>query len=89
MEQPNALMSFLPFIVMFAVFYFLLIAPQRKQQKAHQEMLSALQKGDRIVTNGGLKATVVKPGDDFITVKLNDNTIVELDRNFVARKLDA
>ena len=52
-------------------------------------MVDALAKGDVIVTNGGLKCTVVKSNDDFITVKLNDETLVELDKRFVARKLDA
>ncbi len=52
-------------------------------------MIDALAKGDKLVTNGGFKATVVKVAEgDFITVKLNDDTIVELDRNFVAKKID-
>ncbi|QKF70979.1 preprotein translocase subunit YajC [Campylobacter geochelonis] len=73
----------------FAIFYFLVIRPQQKQAKAHKEMLNALAKGDKLITNGGLKCTVVKPGEDFITVKLNDDVIVEIDRQFVAKKLDA
>ena len=88
MEQ-SVFGAFLPLIVLFAIFYFLLILPQQKQQKAHRAMLDALEKGDKIVTNGGLKATVVKAKDDFITIKLNDDTIVEIDRNYIARKLDA
>ncbi|QYA61354.1 preprotein translocase subunit YajC [Campylobacter fetus subsp. fetus] len=51
-------------------------------------MLSNLQKGDKIVTNGGLFCEVVKPEDDFIKVKLNDEVIVRIDRNFVAKKID-
>lgn len=74
---------------MIAIFYFLLIRPQQKQAKEHKAMVDALAKGDVIVNNGGLKCTVVKSNDDFITVKLNDDTIVELDKRFVARKLDA
>ena len=74
---------------MIAIFYFLLIRPQQKQAKEHKAMVDALAKGDVIVTNGGLKCTVVKSNDDFITVKLNDETFVELDKRFVARKLDA
>lgn len=88
MEQ-SVFGAFLPLIVLFAIFYFLLILPQQKQQKAHRAMLDALEKGDKIITNGGLKATVVKAKDDFITIKLNDDTIVEIDRNYIARKLDA
>ena len=88
MEQ-NAFGTLLPLIVMIAIFYFLLIRPQQKQAKEHKAMVDALAKGDIIVTNGGLKCTVVKSNDDFITVKLNDETLVELDKRFVARKLDA
>ncbi len=51
-------------------------------------MLANLQKGDKIITNGGLVCEVVKPEDDFIKVKLNDDVIVRIDRNFVAKKLD-
>ncbi len=51
-------------------------------------MLANLQKGDKIVTNGGLVCEVIKPEDDFIKVKLNDDVIVRIDRNFVAKKLD-
>lgn len=51
-------------------------------------MIDSLQKGDKIVTNGGLFCEVVKPEDDFIKVKLNDEIIVRLDRSFVARKIE-
>lgn len=51
--------------------------------------MKGLSKGDKIITNGGLKCTVVKTNDDFITVRLNDDVIVELGREFVAKKLDA
>lgn len=88
MEQAGMLGTFLPLIVFFLIFYFLLIRPQQKQAKAHALMLSELQKGDKIVTSGGLKCTVVKTDDDFITVKLNDDVMVEVARNSVARKID-
>jgi len=68
--------------------YFLIIRPQQKQAKDHKAMIDALAKGDKIVTNGGIKCTVVKTNEDFITVKLNDEVMVELDKQFVARKLD-
>jgi preprotein translocase subunit YajC len=84
----QALAQFLPLILLFAVFYFLIIRPQQKQQKAHQEMINSLTKGDKIVTNGGLVAEVVKAEEDFIKIKLNDSTTVKLDKNYVARKID-
>ncbi|HDX6308838.1 TPA: preprotein translocase subunit YajC [Campylobacter fetus subsp. venerealis] len=86
--MPEIVSSLLPLIVLFAIFYFLVIRPQQKQQKEHRNMLSNLQKGNKIVTNGGLFCEVVKPEDDFIKVKLNDEVIVRIDRNFVAKKID-
>jgi len=76
-------------IIMFGIFYFLIIRPQQKQQKEHQAMLDALKKGDKILTVGGLYAEIVKVEEDFIKIKLNDTTIVKLDRAFVSRKVDA
>jgi len=80
--------QFLPLILLFVIFYFLIIRPQQKQQKAHKEMLDALSKGDKIVTNGGLICEVVKAEEEFIKVKLNDDTIVKVARDFIARKED-
>ncbi len=84
----GALAQFLPLILLFIIFWFLIIRPQQKQQKAHKEMLDSLKKGDKIVTNGGLIAEVVKAEEDHLKIKLNDNTVVRLERAYVARKLD-
>jgi len=83
----NGIMQFLPMIALFAIFYILIIRPQQKAQKEHQAMLESLKKGDKIVTTGGLIAEVVKPEEDFIKIKLNDDTVVKLDRAFVSKKL--
>jgi len=83
----NNILQFLPMIALFAIFYFLIIRPQQKAQKEHQAMLESLKKGDKIVTTGGLIAEVVKPEEDFIKIKLNDDTVVKLDRAFVSKKL--
>jgi preprotein translocase subunit YajC len=79
----------LPLIVLFGIFYFLVIRPQQKQAKAHKEMLAAIKKGDKIITNGGLICEVVKPEEDFIKVKLNDDTVVKISRDYIAKKVDA
>ena len=84
----NGIMQFIPLIALFAIFYFLIIRPQQKAQKEHAQMLESLKKGDKIVTNGGLIAEVVKPEEDFIKIKLNDDTIVKLERSYVAKKID-
>ncbi len=81
--------QFLPLIFLFAIFYFLIIRPQQKQQKEHAAMLEALSKGDSIVTSGGLLAEVVKVEEDFIKIKLNDTSIVKLDKAFVNKKVEA
>ena len=85
----QSLGQFLPLIFLFGIFYFLIIRPQQKQQKEHAAMLEALTKGDKIVTTGGLFAEVVKVEEDFIKIKLNDTSIVKLDKNFVNRKVEA
>ena len=80
--------SLLPLIVLFAIFYFLVIRPQQKQAKTHKEMLGALKKGDKIITNGGLICEVIKAEEDFIKVKLNDDVVVKLAREYVAKKIE-
>ncbi|BDY13379.1 preprotein translocase subunit YajC [Hydrogenimonas cancrithermarum] len=87
-EQGNMLASLFPLLVLFAIFYFLVIRPQQKQAKKHKEMVASLKKGDKVVTTGGLMAEVVKPEEDFIKVKLNDDTIVKLVPDAVARKIE-
>ena len=86
MQEGNFVASLLPLVVLFAIFYFLVIRPQQKQQKAHAAMIAALEKGDKIITSGGLICEVIKPEDDFIRVKLNDDVIVRVSREFIARK---
>ena len=80
--------SLLPLVVLFAIFYFLVIRPQQKQAKQHKEMIGALKKGDKIITSGGLICEVVKPEEDFIKVKLNDDTTVKVSREYVAKKIE-
>lgn len=86
----SLLSSLLPLVVLFAIFYFLVIRPQQKQVKKHKEMLDALKKGDKVITSGGLICEVVKPEEDSIKVKLNDEgVIVKVSREHIAKKIDA
>lgn len=80
--------SLLPLIVLFAIFYFLVIRPQQKQAKEHKEMISNLSKGDKVITNGGIICEVVKPEEDFIKVKLNDDVVVKVSKEYIAKKID-
>jgi preprotein translocase subunit YajC len=78
--------SLLPLIVLFAIFYFLIIRPQQKQQKEHTAMLEALEKGDKILTNGGLIVEISKVEEQFLTVKNIDGGTLRLARTYVASK---
>jgi preprotein translocase subunit YajC len=78
----------LPLVVLFGIFYFLIIRPQQKQAKQLKEMIESLKKGDKFVTNGGLICEVLKPEEDFIKAKLNEDTIVKIDRGYISRKIE-
>jgi len=82
------LASFLPLVVLFGIFYFLVIRPQQQQVKKHKEMLDNLGKGDTVVTNGGLIVEITKAEANFFKVKLNDNTEVKLDKESILKKYD-
>lgn len=70
----------LPLVLMFAIFYFLLIRPQQKRQKERNNMLNALQKGDQVVTIGGLHGTIVDLTDDKVTLKVAENVRLVFER---------
>lgn len=85
----GGLTSFLPIILLFAGMWFLLIAPQRKRQKEHDKMVTELRKGDKIVTTGGIFATIAHVKKDRFVVEVADSTKVELGKQFVSKKVDA
>ncbi len=80
----GSLMSFLPLILIFVIFYFLLLRPQQKKQKEHQEMISNLQKGDKVITNGGIYGLVEQVGEKTVTLKIAENTKVKFSRQYIA-----
>lgn len=73
----------LPLVLMFAIFYFLLIRPQQKRQRERNEMLNNLQRGDKIITIGGLHGTIVDLTDDKVTLKVADNVRLTFERQAV------
>jgi preprotein translocase subunit YajC len=73
----------LPFVLMFAVFYFLLIRPQQKKQKQRTSMLGQIKKGDKISTIGGLHGTVVELADDTVVIRVNDTTKMTFERSAI------
>jgi len=84
-ESP--LFSMVPFILIFVVFYFLLIRPQQKKQKALQQQISSMQKGDKVVTNGGIHGTIYKLGDSVITLEIAEKIRIQVDRQQIIRFL--
>lgn len=72
-----------PFLLMFAVFYFLLIRPQQKKQKQRTALLNQIKKGDKITTIGGLHGTVVELSDDTVVIRINDTTKMTFERSAV------
>lgn len=83
----SPLMGFLPLIAIIFVMYFLMIRPQAKKQKAHKNMLGAIQKGDKILTSGGIVGTIagIKENESLLIVKIADNVKIELNRNSVTQ----
>ena len=85
MDPKNPLIQFLPFLVIFGIFYLLLIMPMRKRQKKHQELLSKLTKGDRVITNGGIFGTVVEVDADVLTLRIGEPKVdIKVARSAVA-----
>src|SRR5438093_10092250 len=78
------MIQMLPIIAIFIVFYFLIIGPQRKRQRALQDMISNLKAGDRIITTGGIIATVKSVRDNSLMVLSADKSMLEISRNVVA-----
>ena len=81
--------SFIPLILIFVVFYFLLIRPQQKQAKQHQQFLSDLKNGNKVVTKGGIHGTITGMTDSVITVEIADNVRIKLSRSAIAGPVDS
>jgi preprotein translocase subunit YajC len=75
--------SFAPFIIIMILFYFLMIYPQNKERKKKEEALNAIQRGDRILTRGGIYGTVADIKEQILIVKISENVKVEIEKGFV------
>src|SRR3990172_10939030 len=80
----SGLLSFLPLIIIFAVFYFLLIRPQMKRAKEHKNMVAALPKDHDIVTSGGLLGRITDVNDDFVTLEVADGVALKVQTHALA-----
>ena len=81
------LMSFLPLIVIFVLFFFMIIHPQMKAAKAQREMITALQKGDEVVTSGGIVGKVTKVTESFVSLEIAANTEITVQKQAVQSAL--
>jgi preprotein translocase subunit YajC len=81
--QGSGLMGFAPLVLIFVVFYFMLIRPQMKRSKEMKAMLDALQKGDEVVTSGGVLGRVVKVGENYVTIEIAANVEVQAQKTAV------
>lgn len=82
--QADPFMSFLPLILIFVVFYFLLIRPQQKRAKEHKLMVDGLKKGDWVVTTGGLLGRITDLGENFVKLQVSDGVEIKVQRAAVA-----
>lgn len=80
--------SWMPLILIFAIFWFVLIVPERKQRRRRQEMIAALKKGDRVLTTGGIYGTVVQTQEEVVTVQVADNVRLRMARGAVQAVLE-
>jgi preprotein translocase subunit YajC len=81
---PGQILSFLPLVLIFVVFYFLLIRPQQKKAKQHQDMLAKLKKNDEVMTSGGIYGKVVALADNVVTVEVAPNVRIRVNRANIA-----
>ncbi len=86
-DPTGGLMQFLPLVVIFILFYFMLIRPQMKRGKEQKNMLEALQKGDEVVTTGGLLGKVVKVNENYISVEIAENTTINVQKQAIINLL--
>jgi preprotein translocase subunit YajC len=87
--QPNAIVSFLPLLLIGVVFYFLLIRPQNQRRRAQMEMQSSIEVGDEIVTTAGIYGTITEIDDDYgiVTLEVAPNTEIRIARAAIATRL--
>ena len=81
---PGGITSFLPLILIFVIFYFLLIRPQQKKVKDHQAYIGGLKKGDAVITNGGIHGVITGLTDTVVTLEIAENVKIKIARPHIA-----
>lgn len=85
----NPITAFVPLILMFAIFYFLLIRPQQKRQKEHKQMLADLTRGDYVLTGGGIYGRIVEVDGDVFSVDVGNEVVLKVNRGYVSAVTDS
>ena len=80
----SQILSMVPFILIFVIFYFVLLAPMRKQQKKQKELLAGLKKGDRVVTSGGIHGTVQQVEEHIVWLRIADQVKIKINRSAIS-----
>lgn len=82
---PNPIMQLMPLALIFIIFYFLIIKPQKDKAKQHQNTIASLKKNDQIVTAGGVHGTVINVKEKTLVIRIDDNVKIEIDKSAVGR----
>jgi len=82
----GAMFQLIPFVLIFVIFWFLVIRPQQKRAKQHRDLLAALNKGDEVKTDGGIHGTIVRLGEDAVTLEIAHKVEIRIDRARIAER---
>jgi preprotein translocase subunit YajC len=83
-QAGNPMLQLVPLILIFVIFYFMLIRPQKQREKEHQKMLANLSKNDEVVTSSGIHGTIVNVKDKTVILRVDENVKIELEKNSIA-----
>ncbi|MBN2830748.1 MAG: preprotein translocase subunit YajC [Candidatus Omnitrophica bacterium] len=83
-QAANPIMNLAPLTLIFVIFYFMLIRPQRQKEKEHQKMLGNMAKNDEVVTTGGIHGTIINVKDKTVTLRIDENVKIEIEKNCIA-----
>ena len=82
--QISPLVNMIPLILLFVIFYFMLIRPQKSKEREHQKMVSSIAKNDEVITSGGIHGTVVNVKEKSVILRVDDNVKIEMEKSCIA-----
>jgi preprotein translocase subunit YajC len=83
-QQGNPIMSLIPLALIFIIFYFMLIRPQKQKEKEHRDMLNNIAKNDEVVTSGGIHGTVINVKERTLILRIDEDVKIEIDKSSIA-----